>query len=274
MSLSRGAEGQVFRAPTDNKGAINLDWGQHAPITMGDNDDSNKGTDSVDVPPTHRVVPARPKRKMEKTLLPLDYEPSKFSVICGRGKGSYQSDGNIHFRALVKSNLERYKEAPGRLEKSFIVSEVLNMIRESCPVGAFVKYEKGRWYDLDDTVCREKVGSLFRDFLHTEYKSSSKAKHAKKVAKKKGVDTKRKAPKQPAEAKPKPKPKSSPPAKVEKQPKPTPESPSIQQQTVVTAQTAQQQKEQKPQPKPAAIETDETLTFYDIDDLNLTKLEE
>ena len=40
------------------------------------------------------------------------------------------------------------------------MSEVLNMIRESCPVGAFVKYEKGRWYDLDDTVCREKVGSL------------------------------------------------------------------------------------------------------------------
>ncbi|CAB9506547.1 Nitrilase family, member 2 [Seminavis robusta] len=126
----------------------------------------------------------RPRRKMEKTILPESYEPSKFSVICGRGKGSYQSDGNINFRALVKSNLERYKEAPGRLEKSFIVSEVLNCIRESCPVGAFVKYEKGRWYDLDDTVCREKVGSLFRDFLHTTYKSSSKAKHAKKVKEK------------------------------------------------------------------------------------------
>ena len=124
------------------------------------------------------------RRKTEKTVLPVDYEPSKFCIIWGRGKGSYQSDGNINFRSLVKSNLERYKEAPGRLEKSFIVSEVLNMIRESCPVGAFVKYEKGRWYDLDDTVCREKVGSLFRDFLHTEYKSSSKAKHARKLAEK------------------------------------------------------------------------------------------
>lgn len=128
------------------------------------------------------VIPSR--RKTEKTVLPADYEPTQFSVICGRGKGSYQSDGNVNFRALVKANLARYKEAPGRLEKSFIVSEVLNMIRESCPVGAFVKYEKGRWWDLDDAVCREKVGSLFRDFLHTEYKSSSKAKHAKKMCEK------------------------------------------------------------------------------------------
>ena len=113
--------------------------------------------------PTITFVPTRhARRKTEKTVLPEDYEPSKFSVICGRGKGSYQSDGNINFRALIKSNLDRYRDAPGRLEKSFIVSEVLNMIRESCPVGAFVKYEKGRWYDLDDTVCREKVGSLFR----------------------------------------------------------------------------------------------------------------
>lgn len=121
-------------------------------------------------------------RKMEKTILPEDYEPSSISIICGRGKGSYQSDGNVHFRALIKSNLERYKEAPGRLEKSFVVSEVLNMIRESCPVGAFVKYENGRWYDLDDSVCREKVGSLFRDNLHETYKSSSKNKRDRKRA--------------------------------------------------------------------------------------------
>lgn len=127
------------------------------------------------------------RKKLDKTLLPEDYEPSKYSVICGRGKGNYKSQGNVNFRAIVKSNLERYRDAPGRLEKSFIVSEVLNMIRESCPVGAFVKYEKGRWYDLDDAVSREKVGSLFRDFLHTEYKSSAKAKHARKLAGKQSV---------------------------------------------------------------------------------------
>ena len=133
---------------------------------------------------TNRANSLVVRKKLDKTLLPEDYEPSKYSVICGRGKGNYKSHGNVNFRAIVKSNLERYRDAPGRLEKSFIVSEVLNMIRESCPVGAFVKYEKGRWYDLDDAVSREKVGSLFRDFLHTEYKSSAKAKHARKLAEK------------------------------------------------------------------------------------------
>ena len=130
------------------------------PTMSSESNTNHHHINNDDMPASYGVVRARPKRKTEKTVLPVDYEPSKFSVICGRGKGSYQSDGNVNFRALVKSNLERYKEAPGRLEKSFIVSEVLNMIRESCPVGAFVKYEKGRWYDLDDAVCREKVGSL------------------------------------------------------------------------------------------------------------------
>ena len=43
-----------------------------------------------ELPPGFGVVKARPKRKTEKTALPLNYEPSKYSVICGRGKGSYQ----------------------------------------------------------------------------------------------------------------------------------------------------------------------------------------
>lgn len=227
-------------------------------MTMNNNEEI-----SADMPTNFTVVPARPQRKTEKTVLPEDYEPSKYSVICGRGKGSYQSGGNVNFRALVKNNLQRYKEAPGRLEKSFIVSEVLNMIRESCPVGAFVKYEKGRWYDLDDTVCREKVGSLFRDFLHTEYKSSSKAKHARKVAEKSQSRSPSKSPsKQTNVASPKQKsPEAVKRPELKSQPHP---------QRDASNPPAAPKISKRPQKKQG--EEDELPTFYDIDDLSRSKL--
>ena len=41
--------------------------------------------------------------------------------------------------------------------------------------------EDGRWYEVDDSVAREKVGYVFRDLLADRYESSSKSKVAKKM---------------------------------------------------------------------------------------------
>jgi hypothetical protein len=48
----------------------------------------------------------------------------------------------------------------------------------------FVKYEDGRWWQLDDSFAREKIGGLFRDVLHIKYRSSNKSKVARKKARK------------------------------------------------------------------------------------------
>merc|ERR1719281_327531 len=47
----------------------------------------------------------------------------------------------------------------------------------------FVRKSKddGRWYQVDDSVAREKVGYVFRDLLADRYESSSKSKVAKKM---------------------------------------------------------------------------------------------
>jgi hypothetical protein len=42
--------------------------------------------------------------------------------------------------------------------------------------GHFCKYEKGAWFEVGDRCARGKVSSLLRDMLHTQYRSSAKAK--------------------------------------------------------------------------------------------------
>lgn len=120
--------------------------------------------------------------KKAKTLLPVDFKPSNNSVILGRGRCA-ESIGNRRFKVVVQDHLQEYLDAPGKLEKTFIVSKVLNTIEQTCPVGAFVKFENGRWWSAGERASREKIGASFRDALHTLYKSSSKSKVAKRKAK-------------------------------------------------------------------------------------------
>lgn len=118
----------------------------------------------------------------KKTELPADFQPSKYSVICGLNtREVLQSTGNRRFRVTVELYLDEYKIATGKSAKSTIVTKVMNIIREACPDGgAFIKQQDGRWYEVSERCAREKVGALFRDCLHTSYKSSHKSKTAKK----------------------------------------------------------------------------------------------
>jgi hypothetical protein len=79
--------------------------------------------------------------------------------------------------------LNEYEDADDKADKSKVVSKVLDIVRSASPEGSFVTFEKGRWYEVSDRVAREKVGAQFRDYLHSQYKSSAKAKQAKKIQK-------------------------------------------------------------------------------------------
>ena len=58
----------------------------------------------------------------------------------------------------------------------------MKILRQNTPVGAFVTFENGRYYEVSERTAREKVGGFFRDSLPAEYKSSAKAKLARKKA--------------------------------------------------------------------------------------------
>lgn len=97
---------------------------------------------------------------------PEDFEPSDKDVICARGKRAFSHVGNRRFRLVILMNLEKYHNAKNKVEKSVIVTSIVDLIREGSPVnGGFVKKSAitGRWMSISDKLAREKVGHALRD---------------------------------------------------------------------------------------------------------------
>jgi hypothetical protein len=108
-----------------------------------------------------------------RSQLGADFQPSLFSVICGRGKDSYDHAGNHHFRELASMFVARYARAGNKAEKSEIVSEMVEMIHQAD--GMFCKFEKGAWYEVGNQCAREKASALLRGMLYKR-RSFSQAK--------------------------------------------------------------------------------------------------
>jgi hypothetical protein len=102
------------------------------------------------VAPLHQLEP--PSSEVTKQFLPDDYVPSKYCVLCGRGREYFNAIGNRRFRVLVTIYLEKYKEAPNRLVKGQIVSEIVDTVRGSG--GRFAKQDDGQWWEIGDCAAR------------------------------------------------------------------------------------------------------------------------
>jgi hypothetical protein len=131
-----------------------------------------------DLPSTTSI----PRNKNGKRQLPANFVPTESTVICGRGKACTTSIGNRRLKSIVNNFLKPYSEAKNKLEKSAIVSSIVGAIKRGG--GNFVKCEGGIWWEVDDAIAREKVGCLLRDYLHTQYRSSTKAKLARRKSRK------------------------------------------------------------------------------------------
>jgi hypothetical protein len=120
------------------------------------------------------------------------FQPSKYSVICGRGKASYDHEGNHRLRNLASMFVENYSLTDCKQYKSTIASHIVARTREKG--GRFCKYEQGAWFEVGDHFARGKVSAMFRDMLHTQYRSSAKAKTTRRrvqIKRKKTTKTKR-----------------------------------------------------------------------------------
>ena len=108
----------------------------------------------------------------------MNFTPGPLDVICAPGKEARNHSGNINFRTIIFKKLQDYSKASSKLEKSLIVSSIVDKIRRDSPNGGFVKFnsQTGEWYEVGDHLAREKVGQSFRDSLSSQYRSSTKAK--------------------------------------------------------------------------------------------------
>jgi hypothetical protein len=93
-------------------------------------------------------------RAVEVKMLPTDYILDEKDVLCGRGKKCFQHGGNENFRILVQSSLRAYIAARTKTDKTSIIRQVINVVREQSPNGGFVKYDPltGRYYEVGDTM--------------------------------------------------------------------------------------------------------------------------
>ena len=86
-------------------------------------------------------------------------------VLLGRGKCNFKHEGNVAYRILIETRLEKYVASDSRSEKTHMVVQVVETISEAG--GRFLKQEGSAdsWYAVDKKTAREKVGHSFRDAI-------------------------------------------------------------------------------------------------------------
>ena len=86
-------------------------------------------------------------------------------------------EGNRRFRVIIQMNVTAYRAARTKMEKGAIVMKSVRWIRESCrDGGGFVRKDShsGQWFEIGDTLAREKVGHAIRDAVKARQRSERK----------------------------------------------------------------------------------------------------
>mmetsp|Transcript_868 Transcript_868/g.1059 ORF Transcript_868/g.1059 Transcript_868/m.1059 type:complete len:457 (-) Transcript_868:2280-3650(-) len=115
----------------------------------------------------------------DSIVIPDDWKhitkPGPHDVLCGRGGGTNNHQGNVKFRKNINEFKLRYL-AVSKVEKPKIAREVVRLWRNLDPPGRFlarkddsrrgpgsVKAEGNVWYDIGDRKAREKASQCLRE---------------------------------------------------------------------------------------------------------------
>jgi hypothetical protein len=92
--------------------------------------------------------------------------------------------GNERFRKLVAGRLQEYSSSSTKLEKSYILYDIVAHVRSHSPIAGFVKKspEDSRWFEIGGFLSGEKASQAFRDALHDKYKSSNESKKQRRLS--------------------------------------------------------------------------------------------
>lgn len=96
-------------------------------------------------------------------------------ISCARGSQAKLHPGNQRYRQIIQDHLEEYQLATDKLQKSCLVTRILQLCQEQ---GDFKRFDNSTksWYVVTEHIAREKIGQSLRDALPSQYRSSTKAK--------------------------------------------------------------------------------------------------
>jgi hypothetical protein len=118
---------------------------------------------------------------LKQGQLPEGYKPSEIDILCGRGGVCLEHAGNITFSDVVRANLQKYIEAPKRIDKGIVVNSVVDSLKESGV--RFIKQDKHSklYCELSHDQAHEKTGHAIRDLLKNDTRPPRSRKMTKKT---------------------------------------------------------------------------------------------
>ena len=75
---------------------------------------------------------------------------------------------------MVQEHVEEYLRAKTKLDKSMVLSAIVEKVREQWN-GRFIKQKKGGWEEIGDEQAREKVGHAIREAIAAGEKKTTKS---------------------------------------------------------------------------------------------------
>lgn len=96
-------------------------------------------------------------KKEARDLQSIDYVLCEHDVNCGRGNQCFHHICNQKFRKIVLDNLNRYSDTIRKYDKSSIIDEIVDQVRENCrPYNGlgFVRKDTttGRFYEVGNFI--------------------------------------------------------------------------------------------------------------------------
>lgn len=90
-------------------------------------------------------------------------EPNRNDVLFGRGGGTNFHQGNMNYRAKIKSKQRDYINARQRAIKTIIISDIISQVRDDG--GRFLKQDDNNklWYEVDDKEVKKKTSQTLRE---------------------------------------------------------------------------------------------------------------
>ena len=115
----------------------------------------------IDVPDVVQDV------RQQGSKLPRDYSLGVYDIGCGRGQRFCTHAGNLRFREIVNSHVDRYLMAHSKIAKTALIVSILDEVRkgkdDGFSKGRFVKQQDdGSWIELGDAASRDKVSNALR----------------------------------------------------------------------------------------------------------------